>query len=345
MAKVSIVTSVYNKGPYLERFFSSILSQTFTDIEVIVVDNASTDESVGIIDEYARNDCRIRVIRLKDNIGPGGGYSAGIENVNTEFFGLFDCDDYVDSNYIEVLYTKLIENHADFSMCTNDMIWDNGVIKVNKRPGKDILFTEEDIPNLLPQLIDHHSNEYLGYFLAELGVMWGKLYRTSFIRNNHINFKKDEWMWCDWLFHFKVIKKMHRMIYTEGTTYHFLQSEGSVTRSNALNRDKLAQISYMVEMFDNETKEVLTENLVKALNKFVFRNMNMIIAMYISYYPENVSRNELNDVIKTVLNWPILKEVSLFNAKGLTIRNRIKLELLRYNIIVTLLKRKIKAYK
>lgn len=71
--KVSILTSVYNKGPWLSRWFDCVCNQTFRDLEIVVVDNASTDNSPQIIEEYAQKDSRIKVITLKENIGPSGG--------------------------------------------------------------------------------------------------------------------------------------------------------------------------------------------------------------------------------------------------------------------------------
>ena len=104
MSKVAIVTSVYNKAPWLDRCFNSFVNQTFSDLEFIVINNGSTDESATIIDKFSKQDPRFKVITLKDNIGPSGAYALGIEKVNTEYFALCDSDDYIPNNYIEVLF-------------------------------------------------------------------------------------------------------------------------------------------------------------------------------------------------------------------------------------------------
>lgn len=341
MAKVSIVTSVYNKEPWLRRGLDSFVNQTYSDLEILVIDNASTDGSLDIIEEYAKKDKRIRVIRLNENIGPGGGYETGINNVETEYFCLVDSDDYLELNYIDVLYKKIIKNHADMAMCTNDLVWDDGTIKTNRRPGRDIIFTQNDIPQLLPQLLDPHSNRYLGFYLEELGVVWGKLYNTDFIRKNNLNYRSKDWLWLDWIFNFRFYKKMKKMVYTEDTSYHFFQSEGSVTRKKGMNWELNKQVSSIMDDFYEESQDIITPDLTIALNKFYYWNVNILTEMYLSNYPEITNRRNLKELSLDIRSWKGVKKISFFFHKGLTFKQYLKVILIRNNIFVPFLFNKV----
>ena len=333
MAKVSIVTSVYNKAPWLDRFFQSVINQSYSDIEILVINNASTDESASIIDKYKKIDSRIRVITLNNNIGPGGGFGLGINKVTSEYFTICDSDDYIESNYIEVLLKKIIENGADLSMCTNDMVWHDGTVRINNRPGKDIIFTSKDSPQMLPQLLDHHSDKYLGYYLAELGVVWGKLYKTSFIRKNNLNYSTDEWVYCDWLFNFKVYKSFRKMVYTEDTVYHYYQDDNSVTNNKKMNWNKISQIKTILSKFDFVASDVMTKPLNKALTRFKCNNILALVGMYLTYYPDIVKKTDLKAMIREVSGWSVVKKIHFFDQNGLGIASKCKMQLIKYRIV------------
>lgn len=334
MAEVSIVTSVYNKAPWLERCLHSFLTQTFKDIEIIVINNGSTDNSEKIIKTIANTDSRIRVINIENNIGPAGAYALGIEAVNTDYFALCDSDDYIPKNYIEILYRKIKEHDADIAMCTNDMVWDNGKIEINKRPPqREIVFTESDIPKLLPQIIDHHSNRYLSYYLAEIGVLWAKLYKTSFVRNNNINYDKDVWIYCDWLFNFLLMQKLSKMVYTEDTLYHFYQSEGSVTRTKKMNWKEKNRRKIALDKFSEACCKIsIDDNLQRAMNVFTYNNIQDVFSMYISHYPDEVTLDDMNNLENDIVMWQQM--AMLFDTKmyGLTLRQKTKLLLLKNKI-------------
>lgn len=334
MAEVSIVTSVYNKAPWLEKCLRSFLAQTFKDIEVIVINNGSTDNSEKIIKTIANTDSRIRVINIEKNIGPAGAYALGIEAVNTDYFALCDSDDYIPENYIEILYRKIKEHNADIAMCTNDMVWDNGKVEINKRPPQsEIVFTESDIPKLLPQIIDHHSNRYLGYYLAEIGVLWGKLYKTSFVRNNNINYDKDVWIYCDWLFNFLLMQKLSKMVYTEDTLYHFYQAEGSVTRTKKMNWKEKNRRKIALNKFSEACCKIsIDDNLQRAMNVFVYSNIQDVFSMYISHYPNEVTLDDVNKLENDIVMWQQMAMLLDTKMDGLTLRQKTRLLLFKNKI-------------
>lgn len=292
MAKVSIVMSVYNKEPWLEKCLDSLISQTFSDIEIVLVDNGSTDNSANIIKKYMSGDDRIRLITLENNIGPAGGESVGVDHVAADYFTLCDADDYVDPNFIEALYQEMISENADIVMCTNDYVYSDGTCRINKRPNTDrIVFSGGEIGKLLPQLLDHHSNEYLGYYLAEIGAAWAKLYRTSLVKGEKINYEKDGWIWSDWLFNFRVLKKAAKFVYTERTTYHNYMSENSTLRSPKFNRNRFDEMEYILKRFTEECMDIddAGGELYQAKSRFLAGVIFSLVGYYSKFYKTDLN--------------------------------------------------------
>lgn len=97
---ISVIIPVYNVEKYLRRCIYSILTQTFTDFELLLVDDGSTDSSRAICDEYARKDSRVRVFH-KENGGPSSTRNVGIDNSKGNFLFFCDSDDYLNSNHLQ----------------------------------------------------------------------------------------------------------------------------------------------------------------------------------------------------------------------------------------------------
>lgn len=112
MAKVSIVVPVYNVQKYLRQGLDSIVNQTLQDIEIICVDDGSTDESGKILDEYAAKDGRVKVIH-KNNTGYGNSMNIGFTAASGEYIGIVESDDYADPKMFETLYQIASANNLD----------------------------------------------------------------------------------------------------------------------------------------------------------------------------------------------------------------------------------------
>ena len=112
MAKVSIIIPVYNVESYLRRCLDSVVNQTLKDIEIILVNDGSTDGSLAICEEYAKNDDRIKIITRK-NGGLSAARNTGLDNATSEYIGFIDSDDWVDTNFFENLYNTAIEKNCD----------------------------------------------------------------------------------------------------------------------------------------------------------------------------------------------------------------------------------------
>ena len=114
--KISVIVPVYNVEAYLEKCVESILRQTYTNLEILLINDGSTDNSGDLCDQLALIDQRIRVIH-KENGGLSDARNTGIEEASSDLIGFVDSDDYIDEDMYETLYRQMLESKAELSMC------------------------------------------------------------------------------------------------------------------------------------------------------------------------------------------------------------------------------------
>lgn len=170
MPKISVIIPVYNVEKYLARCLDSLINQTFEDIEIICINDGSTDSSLSILKEYASKDKRIIVIN-QENQKQGAARNRGVEKSCGEFITFIDSDDWVDLDYLEKLHSAIIKHEADVSISCVSKERANGskYYFLNNKKEKFI----KDTSNIINELI----------ILNKWYVVWGKLYKRSVIEN------------------------------------------------------------------------------------------------------------------------------------------------------------------
>lgn len=128
---ISIIVPVYNVEDYLKACLDSIINQTYKNLEIILIDDGSTDNSGKICDEYAGKDNRIKVIH-KPNGGLSDARNAGLEIAKGEYIGFVDSDDYITEDMYEFLYNLVVDNNLDVAMCASCDVYENGTVKEPK---------------------------------------------------------------------------------------------------------------------------------------------------------------------------------------------------------------------
>ncbi|HFU4376843.1 TPA: glycosyltransferase family 2 protein [Streptococcus suis] len=129
MPKVSIIIPVYNTEQYIGECIESILKQTLTDIELILIDDCSTDHSLTVLKSYADKDQRIRLVESAVNTGVGEARNKGIELATGEYIAFVDSDDFVKEDMFEKLYAQAIKNQADLVLCDTGTFSSDGRAK------------------------------------------------------------------------------------------------------------------------------------------------------------------------------------------------------------------------
>jgi glycosyltransferase involved in cell wall biosynthesis len=125
--KVSIGMPVYNGEKYIRQAIDSVISQTFTDFELVISDNASTDGTEAICREFAKRDSRIRYIRQKENIGAINNFNFLLKRASSTYFSWISHDDYLENTYVEVM-ARYLDEHSDVVLCVGDLnVVKNGI--------------------------------------------------------------------------------------------------------------------------------------------------------------------------------------------------------------------------
>ncbi|MCQ2957668.1 MAG: glycosyltransferase [Candidatus Gastranaerophilales bacterium] len=175
MPKISIVVPVYNVEKYLKECIDSIINQTLQDIEIICVDDGSTDSSGEILDNYAANDTRVKVIHKK-NTGYGNSMNTGFSKATGEYIGIVESDDFAELNMFENLYNTAKQFNAD--VVKSD--WYNYYTADNNSTKQD--FTSRfECNNLL-------SFKTAPEIFMVQGSIWSAIYKREFIEKNNIKF-------------------------------------------------------------------------------------------------------------------------------------------------------------
>lgn len=158
MSKISVVVPIYNPGKKLNKCIKSILNQTFTDFELILVNDGSTDRSLHICNKYKDKDSRIKVIN-KNNEGSILTRRRGIEESTSNYIMFVDADDWVDARILELLYKEIINNDVDIVACNSyKVLGDNAIIKRKNNSiyfEKDTLYEGENVKEKLTEAYLH----------------------------------------------------------------------------------------------------------------------------------------------------------------------------------------------
>lgn len=187
MPKVSIIIPVYNVAPYLRQCMDSIINQTYRNIEIICIDDGSTDESGKILDEYAKSDDRINAMHT-NNVGVASARNTGLSLASGEYLLFVDGDDWIDTATCQKAVSSISTESVDVVMWPYIREFsDHSDPKIIFRGQK--LFDETECRKLQRRMIGL-SNEELAHpeNADALSTVWGKLYRREIIEQNHLRF-------------------------------------------------------------------------------------------------------------------------------------------------------------
>lgn len=143
-ALISVIVPVYNMAPWLDRCLESVVGQTYKTLEIILVDDGSTDASGSMCDLWARKDARIQVIH-KPNGGLSDARNAGIEAATGDYLSFVDSDDWLDLTMISALYTALTENGADIAVCGHLWAYDDYTLCRHRYSGKTTVLDHREV--------------------------------------------------------------------------------------------------------------------------------------------------------------------------------------------------------
>lgn len=229
-AKVSVVITVYNMETYLEECILSVVNQTFKNIEILIVNDGSTDNSFLIIEKYKNLDKRIKVFNIK-NQGSSSARNVGIDNVKGDYIVFVDGDDYCMPSMIDLMYRAMVHNEAEVCVCNVMRINMNEVTNQSHREDYCI------------ELEKYGCNQYIVDFIFEpkhAYCVWNRMYKSKVILENKIRFRDFNKIYPeDLLFNLEVILDSKRIAWINKPLYiHILRTQGLTKgyRPNIVNR-------------------------------------------------------------------------------------------------------------
>lgn len=316
MIEVSIVVPVYNVEKYLDRCLKSLVNQTLENIEIILVDDGSSDNSPVMCDLWRKKDSRIKVIH-KENGGLSSARNAGIKIASGRYIGFVDSDDDVELDMYEKMYIKAEKYTVDFVM--SDYVREiNDEDKYNKSLNIDAGYYDKNkiVNDIFPDLIMGRNIDY-----GPLLSVWHCIYKRNFLLHNNITFnEKVKWS-EDNLFSAIVGYRAESFYYMKNQfLYHYYKNPGTITtgyRKGAWEVYKLMN-SCLYDYFDNE-------------KEYDFHNQLNIHLIYyacnvISMSVRNHAAREAINRIKKILNDSDL-QYALNNVKNLKISFKLRVQI------------------
>lgn len=217
--KVSIVIPVYNASAYLKKCLDSLVHQTLQDIEILAVDDGSTDDSWAIIQDYEKAYPKLVRGFHKTNGGMSSARNYGLDHVKGETVGFVDSDDWVEAAMFEKLYLSLMKHKAKIAVCDFRMVYEN----------RDV-----------PFIVTNEQN-----FKAHVNCVWNKLYRASLFQQARF---KEGIRYEDLNLLMKLLPDLseNEIVYCEEVFYNYRQTEGSV-----MNQPNARKNLDMISVFED----------------------------------------------------------------------------------------------
>lgn len=232
---VSIIVPIYNVEKYLDRCIKSIVQQTYTYLEIILVDDGSPDQCPHICDEWCKRDSRIRVIH-KSNGGLSDARNAGLSVATGEYIAFVDSDDWIHEQYVELLYRAVKEYNVDISACDVCLVYTEMKKNISNNPGVQVYETEQALNTLISGKI----------FRA---VAWNKLYHRDLLEGEQFEigrYHEDEF------FTYRILGKVQKMVFISEELYYYFQREGSIMNSISYKHlDSLDAYIDRIKYFEN----------------------------------------------------------------------------------------------
>ena len=254
---ISVIVPVYNSEKYLSKTLDCIVAQTLKNIEIICVNDGSTDSSLEILQRYSEQDKRIKIIN-KENGGLSSARNKGIDTAVGQYIGFVDSDDIIPENYYQQLYENAINCNADIVQGRILMLYqENG--KIEKWTlNNDILQFDSRNSNLNKLLLTYASG------------CWNKIYRKNLFEN--IRFINGIY-WEDNPFNLEISLKANKIISIPDTYYYYVQRDGSIVYSqNAkLHYDLLKGANYIIDYLNNPKNQIAKKHYQEFIPSIICR--------------------------------------------------------------------------
>ena len=268
--KISVVIAIYNKEKYLRKCIESVMGQTYKNLQIILVDDDSTDDSGKICHEYADKDERIIYTSHSHNRGISEVRNTGIRLATGDYITFIDGDDHVLEGFIETLYKNILDYNADISVC--EFIRADEDEALDKIPKEKTYVQEYNDP------LSFLGNEEIVW--ASAVVVWNKLYKKTLF--DEIRFPENRIHQDEFIIH-RVIDAADKLVYTNSLQYVYVRHKESVmqTQNSSTFYDGYLALSDRIRMFDEKGRKEERDLWIKRL-----------LGLLIYYYEKSADHND-----------------------------------------------------
>jgi glycosyltransferase involved in cell wall biosynthesis len=234
-AKISVIIPVFNATPFVEKCVRSVMNQTLKEIEIILVNDGSTDNSLSILNALAKEDSRLQVFS-RENKGVSSARNFGLEKAKGEFIAFADADDWLEPSMYESLYKAIKENNCDWAICNVNVIIEDLFVKTR-------LNLQDEVVDLNTKRIEAlHQLMRFKYDNAN----WNKLFNTALIKEHHLRFDEGITIWEDLLFNLSYLHFAEKIAVVAAPLYNYRIHGASLYSTN---RDLIPQFNLLYKNY------------------------------------------------------------------------------------------------
>ena len=256
--KISVIVPIYNSEKYLNGCLDSILNSTYKNLEILLINDGSTDSSLDICKEYEKSDSRIRIIS-QENRGLSAARNTGIDNASSNYYVFIDSDDEIMPTMIEELYDLLIKKNADIAMCNFYYHRLSEQVKIRR--------TKTFSGNSKFQLLEQN-------YLLITTVQWNKIFRKEIF--DDLRYPEGLYHEDEYIIHHE-LDKAKKIAFTNRKLYHYFNRESSITNRKDLKRNYDVVLAYVDKINFFRKKEMY--------------HYSMIFMRYLAYQQQLANRN------------------------------------------------------
>lgn len=332
MPLVTIIIPVYNTEKYLKRCLDSAIHQTYQNIEIIAINDASTDHSSEILKIYEKQYKNIKVILNPINLGVGASRNKGLEIANGDYIYFLDSDDEMKENAIETLVELITTYNTPLAEATYKLI------RLNKKPNE----TKQEI--MIREIDIEKNKEYL---CTQEGAVWNKLYSHSLFEQERF---PENLIFEDAAVLYPLLTQAKKSVKTNETLYYYYKRPNSIVTSMRMNpNEKIFDIFSMVKLIEQKCQQLGTytayEEVLKELEKekylYTLSEINtwfplgvknhMILLNYIKQYIEQ--KFDYNSLLSTKIVKTRMEQRALYRTKIALLNKHLELAETLYPII------------
>lgn len=304
---ISVIVPVYNAEKYLEACIKSVLSQTFDDFELILVDDGSTDGSGKICKEYAAIDDRVKVI-FKKNTGVSDTRNTGLRMASGDYITFIDSDDYIDATFFETAYSSMLWNNIE--------LYISGIVVE--------FFQNEEIVRCDRYEIDSEKccdartlleESFISFNQILINGPWCKFYQRKLIMENHIEFNIALSLGEDMDFNLQYISCVNRIYLDHNTFYHYRRGDND----SLFSRFRKDIFKIYKQVYGKMRKVVIQKECSRITVQRLDSNCVDLWIYALSHYFkhfEKTTKLEKMQLIKEVARDPIIKNYPLYKING-----------------------------